>query len=474
MSLNTYSIERFIGLNQSVDENSLSPAYSPDAVNMDTSNGNLSVARGCAKYISSPLPSSGAIDRLFNFRSASGDMPVVLSAGKLYAYKNGAWALIHNYIEYSSTTRYDAITLRIGLTDYLVIADGRHQLLKFDGETATVFGSEAGCSNIPVTYLTMYRGRLFSAGDSDNPNRLYYSVLPGGDRTLENWGYIEASPNVEGGHIEIGSTGGDPIRALYALSNQLLIFKKHSIYRLIGDRPSNFTVELICSGVTAASHTAMAASGDVLYFVTEDGLYIYNGVSVKPSPDIRMIKDIMAQADVAACRAAVVKDMLYFTFKHASEDAMIEYSISERKYMLRKGFTLSDIMSAGDRLLLINDSRYILEWGVGSTYDGEPIDAYWKTPLTDFRDKASIKTLRELYLRGTANTVRSALLVDTSAGLNESTYRFLLPVCEEEVLEIPLSSEGRCVRFKFYNEAGGGFTLMGGIEITVGIRSRVS
>lgn len=474
MSLNTYSIDRFVGINQGVDENSLSPVYSTDAVNMDTSNGNLSVAKGYTRYIADPLPSTGAIDRLLNFRSASGDMPVVLTAGKLYAYTGGEWALIYTYAEYSSTLRYDAITLRLGLTDYLVIADGEHQLLKFDGETATNFGSAEGCSDVPVAYLAMYRGRLFSAGDSGNPNRLYYSVLPGSDRTLENWGYIEASPNVEGGHVEIGSTGGDPIRAIYALSNQLLIFKEHSIYRLIGDRPSNFTVELICTGVTAAAHTAMAASGDVLYFVTEDGLYIYNGVSVKPSPDISMIKKIMAGANVSSCHAAVVKDMLYFTFKEGALDAMIEYSISERKYMLRRGFTVNDILSAGGRLLLINAGRYILEWGVGSSYDGEPIEAYWKTPLTDFRDKSSIKTLREMYIRGIANTVRSALIVDTAAGANESTYRFLLPDNREDVLEIPLCGEGRCVRFKFYNEGGGGFTLLGGVEITVGIRGRTS
>ena len=77
--------------------------------------------------------------------------------------------------------------------------------------------------------MTMYRGRLFAAGDAANPDRLYYSVLPGSGRTVEQWGAVEASPAVEGGHVEIGALGGDPIVAVRALSNQLLIFKKNSL-----------------------------------------------------------------------------------------------------------------------------------------------------------------------------------------------------------------------------------------------------
>ena len=38
-----YSIDAFKGIDQSADENSLSPSYSPDACNMDTTDGRLSV-----------------------------------------------------------------------------------------------------------------------------------------------------------------------------------------------------------------------------------------------------------------------------------------------------------------------------------------------------------------------------------------------------------------------------------------------
>ena len=40
-------------------------------------------------------------------------------------------------------------------------------------------------------------------------HRLYWSQLPGGERSIEDWGSVEASVNVEGGHSEIGDSASD-------------------------------------------------------------------------------------------------------------------------------------------------------------------------------------------------------------------------------------------------------------------------
>ncbi|MCH5278575.1 MAG: hypothetical protein J1E60_02170 [Christensenellaceae bacterium] len=471
MGLNTYSIQRFIGINQGSDENGLSPTFSPDAANMDTTDGNLSVASGYTKYIQSMIPGSDTIDAIAVHKSSKGEMPIVITGKKVYVYKNGVWGQVYNYEDARTTIHYDTALVRINTVDYLLIADGAHQLIKFDGTRATPFGSEEGCSNIPVSYLTIYRGRLFAAGDPENPDRLYYSCLPGSGRTIEDWGYVESSPAVEGGHAEVGSTGGDPIVAIRALSNQLLIFKKNSLYRLIGDRPSNFTIERIDTSIRSTVHTAIAAYGDVLYFVTADGLYYYNGVTARPCPDMRMIKGILSESDVSGTRAVVVKDKLYFTLKRggAKTDAIIEYDLIEHKYMLREGFNVNDITVLGENLLLVNNTHHVYLWGSGNTYDGQPINAYWYTPLTDLGDKAAIKSLHELYIRGSGDT----LLIEADAGTVKTHYRAILPEDRSEVLEIPMLNEARCIRLKFANEAGGHFTLEGGVELCLGLRRRV-
>ncbi|HMM30350.1 MAG TPA: hypothetical protein PKB13_01095, partial [Clostridia bacterium] len=53
MSAKMYTIPEFKGIDQSKSENNLNPSYSPDACNMDTENGDLAVAKGFIKHVSS-------------------------------------------------------------------------------------------------------------------------------------------------------------------------------------------------------------------------------------------------------------------------------------------------------------------------------------------------------------------------------------------------------------------------------------
>ena len=471
----TYRIEGFAGLDQSRGESFISPSFSPDAMNFSTEGGDLSVTKGYSRLLPAPVPqeSSSGIDRVCFFRTADRDIPMAISGGYVYTYspEEESWTRAYAYPLVLERRHYCVLMTRIGMTDVMLIADGANRILKFDGESFTPFGSEEGCSDICVSYIAMYRSRLFAAGDYENPNRLYYSKLPGGDRTIEDWGYDADSPSVEGGHIEIGTTSGDPITAIAAMSNQLLIFKKSSIYRLIGDRPGNFTVELIEKDSTFVSDTATAVCRDVIYYVTEGGLCCFNGVDASPMPDARLISKLMEGADTTDTRMAAAGDRLYFTIKKEGRTRLVEYDLKTRRYMQFGGFTLYDIAALDGRLIVTNSARYVEKWGEGDDFDGDPIEAYWTTPLTDLGDKASVKTLREMYLRG-ESFGGAALVVEARIGGHTDEYRALLPGSEAEVLEIPLMNEGRTFGFRFSNDSGGRFRLVGGVETELGIRPR--
>lgn len=473
MASYTYRIEGFAGIDQSRDESYISPSYSPDAMNMDTSDGNLAVCKGFTKLLPAPVPaeSTSGIDCVCFFRDASRDIPMAISGGYIYTYdeEDEEWTQAYEYSLVLATRHYSVLMTRIGTTDTMLIADGANQILKFDGTDFSAFGSSEGCSDIAVSCIAMYRGRLFAAGDYQNPNRLYYSKLPGGDRTIEDWGYDADSPAVEGGHVEIGTTSGDPITAICAMSNQLLIFKKNSIYRLIGDRPGNFTIELIVSDSTFVTDTATAVYRDVIYYVTEGGLHCFNGVDAAPLPDARLIKRIMDGADTSDTRVAVVGDRLYFTIKKDDYTRLIEYDLKTRHYMQYGGFKLYDINSLDGKLIITTDSRYLEKWGEGNSFDGQPIEAYWTTPLTDLGEKSAVKSMRELFLRGRAD---SPLIVDMNVGGKRDTYRVLLPETLDDVLEVPLKNEGRTMNLKISNENGGGFSIVGGMEIEMNVRRR--
>ena len=243
MGRKAYRIDEFFGIDQSRNENAIAPGMSADACNMDTENGSLAVAKGYVRYIPEPVPGTEPLHRLYVHQRREGEQCIAIAGDVIYAYRDGAWDAVYTYAPGLAEHRFDFAEAQIGGQDHLIIGCGEAQLVKYDGEAASLFGSAEQLSDAHVLYLAMYRNRLFSAGDPEHPNRLYWSELPGSGRSIEGWGPVEASPNVEGGHTEVGDTGGDPITGLAALSNQLLIFKRHAVYRLLGDRPGNYIVE---------------------------------------------------------------------------------------------------------------------------------------------------------------------------------------------------------------------------------------
>lgn len=469
----TYRIDRFMGLDQSRDESLVSPSYSPDAINMDTSDGGLHVAAGFAKYIGKPIPGGGFINRICFYKSASGSIPVAVTETGIYAFNsaNQTWNLKKSFDDERVSPCVCALMTRIGMTDTLLLADGLGRVLKFDGSAFTEFGSAEGCSDINVNYLAMFRSRLFAAGDAEHPDRLYYSKLPGGERSIEDWGPDADSPSVEGGHIEIGAAGGDPITALSAMSNQLLIFKKSSVWRLIGDRPGNFTVELISRDSFPVFGLAAAVYRDVIYYVTKEGLCSFNGVDASPLPDARMIKGIMESADVSDTRLAVAGDRLFFTVKIGYETRLIEYDPVLRRYMQYGGFFARDIVNEGGALIVADSRRYLEKWGEGGDFDGLPVYAYWTTPYTDLGEKSAIKALRALYLRGRSYG-DGRVAVTATVGTTEESTSILLPESVSETAEIKLRNEGRVFRLRLANDLGGRFSLTGGIELAMSVRKR--
>ena len=465
MARKIYRIDAFAGIDQSQSENGLNPAFSPDACNMDTSDGDLAVARGYVRHIAARVPGGGVPHRLYLFRRADEDQVIVAAGRDIYAYKAGEWQLVYSFEGGLTSGRVDFAQAQIDSIGYLLIASGEEAIVKYNGSAAQAFGSADGLSDKPVQYLAMYRDRLFAAGDPGFPNRLYWSQLPGGSRSIEAWGDVTDSPNVSGGHAEIGGTAGDPILGLYALPNQLVIFKKRSIYRLLGDKPGNFTIERVDAEVERAAHTALVGRGDQLYFMTEGGLCRFDGVNAGPLPDARRISKALKEASVADSRGALARSKLYFTLKEGDSDAMVEYDLVRRTYMLRRGFPIGDIAAWDGKLYLINTERYVCRFGEGATYDGADIEAWWQTPLTDLFDKGGVKAMRSLVLRGSSEK-QAALLADVCVGGNTTTHRLRLPSEESEVLEVPLSNEGRTFRLRFYNEAGGYFCLRGGAELS--------
>lgn len=325
-----------------------------------------------------------------------------------------------------------------------------------------------GISNVAVGYIELYYNRLFAAGDSAHPSRLYWSQPPGDVKTIENWSMDDFSEAASGGHTEVGPTNNDPIVGLTALSNQLIIHKESGNYRLIGSNPSNFQILQINSGVEKMTNTNRISHGDVPYWLTRAGMYYYNGQQALLHPRSRQMRNTLRAANLDHSKGIECRDKLYFTLRAASgtgaDDTVIYYDMTENVWMKRNGFSVVDIVTRDGEIYLINGNRYVYKVG-GTDYDGEDIEAYWRTPITDLGAKSIIKEPRKMIMRGRSGGVNDAISVTEYSGTIPNITEFILPQNDEAVKEIALHNEGRTFHYEFRNKAGSWWKILGGVEI---------
>lgn len=476
MALRQYRIPVFYGIAQHITENRQNDGESPDACNMGTQGGRLSVAKGYVRENNTMFPAPLSVRRLYVWRRANGRKLMVATQSELFVLDEVAqeWRSIYDFGTNVSAAQYDFLPAKIASTEYLLIANGSARMAKWDGESesAQAFGSAQGLSDIAVNFVELYYARLFAAGNADNPSRLYYSQAPGDTRSIEHWASAEESENVSGGFVEVG-TDSDPITGLFALSNQLLIFKRDSLYRLLGDRPGNFRIQPVNGTMRQPVHIACVRVGDVLYFLTESGMYYFDGQAVQRKADADKVQRVLMHANLADCIAAACGDKLYFAFRESPDegvnDAVLIYDLERGTYMLRRGFSACGFFAAGGTLYLMDGRGYICRFEEGESYDGTRIDAYWKTPMTDLDSKAVNKRLEELYLRGSGGILSVEAVTESGTVYNER----LMPGESERILELGLNGDGRAFQLVFRNVNGSHFTVDGGVELIMDTQRRI-
>lgn len=476
MALRQYRIPVFYGIAQNITENRQNDGESPDACNMDTQSGRLSVAKGYVRESGTAFPTAEEARRLYVWRRAESRLLLVATADKLFVLDEaaGEWKQLYDFATQASAAQYDFLPVKIASTEYLLIANGTARMAKWDGvsETAEAFGSAEGLSDTAVNFVEFYYSRLFAAGDAQNPSRLYYSQAPGDTRTIENWTAATESENVSGGFVDVG-TGSDPITGLFALSNQLLIFKRDSLYRLLGDRPGNFRIQPVNGTMQQPVHTACVRVGDVLYFLTQGGMYYFDGQTVQRKTDADKVQLLLQGATLSDCVAAVRGDRLYFALREGTSEtknnAILIYDLARGTYMIRRGFQARGLYAAGGTLNLLDGNGFVCRFEEGETYDGTRIDAYWKTPMTDLDSKAVNKRLEELYLRGSGGILSVEAVTESGTVYNER----LMPGGSDRILELGLNGDGRAFQLVFRNVNGSDFTIDGGIELILDMQRRV-
>ena len=105
-------------------------------------------------------------------------------------------------------------------------------------------------------------------------------------------------------------------------------------------------------------------------------------------------------------------------------------------------------------LYLLTGAGKLVTFDNNTSYDGDPIDAWWCTPAMDLGRKDTNKTLLRLTVTGEGRIgVRAA----SDGGTYETSIR--LSSVPLGVTEIPLRGVGRVFRLRFFSVNGEPFTL---------------
>lgn len=443
-----YTIDRFIGVHQGLDEALMDSGLSPHAQNMDTTGGSLTVAKGCTRYAPQSLPGNIRTLAGFHNRAAGSWQLLAATDSALYVLQGGGWQALRTGL---SNGLFASVNYQIGEQDVLILSNGIDPALIWNGSQLTQ------ASGIPRSaFLALHYERLWAAGKPGEPDAVYWSrAYDPKDFTSD-----PQLPEKGGGMVLVPTWNGGSVRALMTLFGDVVVFKDYDIHRIIGTYPGNYEVRRVHGVVGPLAARSIVTDGTACYFWGRDGLCLYDGVRAVPIADQHLqglIRQLSPQAAQQAV-AAIHKGVLHLSLP--SPGVVVQYDLRRQTYMLRRGIPVDAFLPYGDRLLFASGQN-VYVWDEGEDNDGAPIEAFWQTPWTDLGRKDVVKTVTGLYLHGEGSgLIRATLQTEGRQKIRESAF----PIgCGR--LRIPVRLRGRRFRLRLENVDGSAFCIHAGVSI---------
>lgn len=581
--MNFTKIPEFFGIQQQKDGTLLNIGTARESVNMETGDGNLTVAEAFHVVVNPPVTEEGETwTALFAFeRSTSKDILVACSSKKIVFcttdYTETAdWQTLlnfsdHGYAPSGSESAYDAQLARIWNTDYILIATGSTPIIKapidellsgnpvwewfgsgvyylmtpltitnvdttdisasvitvaenalvensgnfartralvygiyiMDGDdvkylvypnliggisddgleitvdltgmtvtTSNTIQLRGGVSDKHVSSVELYRDRLWSSGDPENPSRLYWSCAAGEGRTIEDWVSDDYYEDASGGHVDVGVADGDKIAALKAMSDCILIFKVNSVWRLYGDRPSNYTLERISDEVGAFDDHEIVTKYGTPYWMTSTGLFYSNGAScLSVDNEVDYLKDlfwnVVGSARRSACSVPALRKLFFSIYSTSVGKFVLTRDTVTGAYLTFNGANINDIASASDDVLFLCSDGAVLNRDEGSemllSYDtGAPLDAVWKSQVLELNTLYENVQFKTLLFRASGGRIRITIHTD----VGETSVEVVPSDMLTDVIRIPVNmAEARYAQITIHNVNGSRFKIEGGMLV---------
>ena len=420
----SYLISSFVGLNQAIDESLLNPGETADAQNFRTREGVLEVTPGNTKYVNIAVP--GGCETLMAFYKNLSDGTVektllAASPTAIYKWTGSQWSAIKTGLK---NGRFSFINYQKGVQEIIIMANGEDPMYKWNGITFEELSESAP----KASSITLHYDRVWATGDKENPN----VVRSSDELDPEFWESTNPDaddPNATAGvFLDLPTWDGGICIGISAVFDDIVIFKTYSVWKLIGTHPGDYQKVKVFSPTGAIAERSIVDAGTVCFFLAMDGIYTYNGVQCDPiSFKVSKIINNMnpAYRDKAV---GVFFDNKYILAipegNSTKNNCVLEYDMLTQNWTVKRGFNVNSFLVFQDTLLFSNESGYVLEYDKGDTFDGQPIQAYWRTPRTTLG--STNKTIRSAYFYGDLELITPGGMKLTSV-FDNKTVETLIP-----------------------------------------------
>lgn len=261
------------GLVDKIDDNLIPANAARDCRNViSLETGRLSVRKGQVRLNDTRIGVS-PINGLYSFYDSEDTRKIVAaSAGSVYVWNSSqGFAAVKSGLDASADVMFETCATETTGRTTMVAFNGVDNPVKWSGS-----GSMVALEGFPLPnyltekfkYPTFHHGQLFVTGVK-HPSFLFVSE----QYNAEEWpsDYI----------IQVKQGDGDGITCLRPFMGELTIFKRRSIHSLRGTSPDDFRLDELDSKIGCVGPKAACLVGSKIFFVSDEGIYIYNGMTAK-------------------------------------------------------------------------------------------------------------------------------------------------------------------------------------------------
>lgn len=391
------------GLVDSIEDNLLPESAAQDCRNFFCDKiGKLSVRKGQARLNSSVL-AGGAPSGLYSYYDAAGARKIVTVSGdSLYAWSpETGFQLIKSGLTVGAKMMFETCPTDDGLTT-LVGFNGVDNPIKWLGS-----GSALDLEGFPFPampserfqYPVYHKDQLFIRC-ATNSSWVYFSAI------------TDAQSYPADQVIQVKPGDGDEVSAMVPFIGQLTIFKKRSIHSLTGDDIDNFRLDEINGRVGCVGPRAACVEGSKLYFISDEGLFEFNGMTAKNISDAA-IPGLWSRINKAYLSNAVAfpwKGKIWFSVPYGNSTVnnmiIVCNPVGELDtFWPMTGINASvlEVFNDGTSVKLYSaDSLtgHINQQDVGTDDFGQDITAYWTCKSFDVGVPDKEKKAKKIFMEG--------------------------------------------------------------------------